>query len=343
MIMRFAWVSWKPPDLSPEAELQFAQAMSAVGKAPFIKRFWGLSPRELPPSENSFFETHAAGLIYVGLILAGFFLLDGNSPPPKKGSGGDALTLFVAVGWLGTIIFYGSMVVAAGRYATWLTGIERKYRIPPNQAPPPQNQTADDNAFYEAVAREIEQGQLDKVIWTRAVANSAGDDKLARSLYVRYRAEALQEAHSQRTRAEHEAQVLARERQKFQERQAKEAADRNQAEANQKGCGIAVLVVIGFFVLIAVINGISDSSSQPSSSYSPPSPPRTPPTPSIADRRADLARRFTALDAEYRELSARRASLDPNDQEQIAAFNRAAADYTRRTQEARAEKARLDQ
>lgn len=338
--MRFTWVSWKPPKLSPEAELQLAQAMNTVGKAPFIKRFWGLRPRELPPSEDSFFETHAAGLIYLALILVGFFFLDWNSPTPKKGSGGEVLMWLVAAGWLGAIVFYGSMVVAAGRYATWLASIERKYRIAPNQAPPLTKQTADNNAFYEVVAREIEQGQLDKVNWTRAVANSAGDDKLAKSLYVRYRAQALQEAHSQRARAEHEAQVLARERQK---RQAMEAAARAQAEQNKKGCGIALLIVIGFVAFAAIIDGISNKSSQSPTTYQPPRPPQPPPTPSNAERRATLTQTFIALDTEYRALSARRATLDPNNTNQIAAFNRDAADYTRRMQEARAEKARLDQ
>lgn len=341
--MRFAWVSWKPPDLSPEAELQFAQTMRAIGKAPFLKRFLGLSSHELPPSENSFFKTHAFGLIYIGLILAGFIFLDASGPLPKKGSGGEALVLFVAIGWLGAIIFYASMLVAAGRYARWLASIERKYRTPLPPVPPPTNQPVDDNAFYEVVAREIDQGQLDKVIWTRAVANSAGDDKLAKSLYVRYRAQALQKTYSQRVSAEHEALVLAREQQKFQERRAKEEAARNQSEEDQKGCSTTLLVIIGFFILLGIINAISDGSSRSSPSAGSASPTPPPTTPSIVERRTVLARKFTELEAEYRALAARRASLDPNDSQQIAAFNRDAANYTRRTQAARAEKSRLEQ
>jgi hypothetical protein len=340
--MRFAWVSWKPPDLAPESELQLSQAISTFGKAPFIKRFWGFSARELPPSESSFFETHAAGLIYIGLIIAGFLFLDGNAPPPQKGSGGGALVLFVAVGWLGAIIFYGSMIVAAGRYAAWLTSIERKYRLP--TATPPRGNTApDDNVFYEVVAGELDQKRIDKALWTRAEANSAGDDKLAKSLYIRYRAQALQDGQAQKARAEHEAQVLERERQKAQERQIKEAADRKAAEERSKGCGIAFLVCIGIFILFAVIASIGGGQSQPTApTYSPP-PPRPPPTPSLAERQAAINRTFADLDTEYRALAARRASLAPNDSAQLAAFNRDAADYTRRVQQARAEKARLEQ
>lgn len=200
-MMRFAWVSWKPPDLAPESELQLAQTMSAIGKTPFIKRFWGFSARELPPSEDSFFGTHAAGLFYVGLIIAGFLFLDWSGPPPQKGSGGGALMLFVAAGWLGAIIFYCSMIVAAGRYAAWLTSIERRCRLP-TATPPSGNAASDDNAFYGVVAGELDQDRIDKVLWSRAVANSAGDDKLAKSLYIRYRAQSLQDAQTQQARTQ---------------------------------------------------------------------------------------------------------------------------------------------
>ncbi len=337
--MSFAWVSWEPPELSPEAELQLAHVMSAIGKVPFIKRFWGLNPRELPPSEESFFERHAAGLIYLGLILAGFVFLDWNGPAPPKGSGSEPLMIFVAVGWLGAIIFYGSMLVAASRYATWLGNIERKYCVPRHQTPPPKDEAGDDNAYYATVAREIEHGHLDKVIWTRAVANSAGDDNLAKSLYIRYRAQALQEAHLQQARSKHETQVLARER---EERQQKEAAARKRDEESQEGCVVAFLVCIGLVFFVAIMFNISESTSQPSGAMARRSP-KPPSTPSFSERKAMLARRFTELDAEYRVLLARRANLNLNDPERIAAFNRDATKYTRRAQEARDEKARLEQ
>ena len=325
--------------MSPEAELQLAKEIGAIGKTPFIKQFLGFSPRELPPSKDSFFETHAAGLVYLGLIIAGFMFLDWHATPIKKGSDDNALILFVSIGWLGAIIFYGSMLVVAGRYATWLTSIESKYRISLKQAPLPQNFPIDDNAFYEVVAGEIEQGQIDKVIWTRAIANSAGDDSLAKSLYVRYRVQVLQEA----SRAEHEAQILAQEHQR---RQAEEAAAREQAENNKTGCGIALLVVIGIFIigifiLMGVCNPLLDVPSNPSSTYTASTAPQ--PTPSPAAQIIILERKFTELDAEYRALSVRRVKLDANDPEQFAAFNRDAADYTIRIQKAHAMQSQLDQ
>lgn len=322
MIMRFAWLSWKPPDISPEAELKLAQTLAAHGQGRFISSFLGLS-------DSRFSEVHGTGLVYLGgTVVFAFFA-----------------PVVAALFGIGFVIYYLSLPVALSRYVAWLTRIERKYRLPPTAAPPGPSASPDDNPFYEAVAREIDQQRIDKVLWTRAVANSAGDDKLAKSLYIRYRAQALLSAHTQQAREQHEARVLERERQTQQERQAQEAAARKQVEERQQGCLIVFAVIIGIVILFVVIGSIGGTSqSQPASSTDvAPANPRS----AIAKRRvatrAALEKRFADLQTEYDALAARRAALDSSKFDELGAFNRDAADYTRRVTEARAEKARLDQ
>src|SRR4051794_9533949 len=123
MIARFCWVSWSPPTLTSEEERSIAQAVHSFGVGSFVSRFAGLSSRELPSGgfhARTFLGIHAPGLIYIALILCGFMFLDMNAPPPQKGSSGGVLVMLCAVGWLGVIIFYASMVFVSCRYAAWL-------------------------------------------------------------------------------------------------------------------------------------------------------------------------------------------------------------------------------
>jgi hypothetical protein len=53
---------------------------------------------------------------------------------------------------------------------------------------------ASDDAFYEAVAAEIEGGRIDKALWTKAFSHSGGTEAATKSLYVRYRVEQLVES-----------------------------------------------------------------------------------------------------------------------------------------------------
>ena len=340
MIMHFAWVSWKAPDLAPDSELNLAKAISAYGKTPLVKRFLGLSPSELPPSKEPFFETHAAGLIYLGVFLACFTFGDWDAPPPKKASFGSASQFVGILSLFGAAVFYGSMAIAVGRYTAWLASIERKYFISRRPTSSPASARPEDNGFYEMVADEISEGRVDKVAWTRAVANSAGDENLAMSLYVRYRVQALQEAHTEQARAAHEAQVQGWERQRFHEREAREAAAREQAEEDRKTFWVVVTFVILIFAIMkAAIDSHSESSSLPAAVV--PQMPQLAQKTTLADRKAAADKMLSDLDTEYRVLVSRRSSLDPSDSEKVAAFNRDAADYTRRTQLARAEKALL--
>jgi hypothetical protein len=47
--------------------------------------------------------------------------------------------------------------------------------------------------FFDAVATELERGYLDRGLWTKAFADSEGDDARARAMYIRARAGQLQQ------------------------------------------------------------------------------------------------------------------------------------------------------
>ena len=47
------------------------------------------------------------------------------------------------------------------------------------------------DAFDAAVADEIAKGHLDRILWTKAFANSGGTESATKSLYVRYRVQQL--------------------------------------------------------------------------------------------------------------------------------------------------------
>lgn len=111
-----------------------AKAVRSYGVGTFVRRFLGLSSRDLPDDgfhARTFFETHAAGLMYVALVVCGFLFFEKNAPLPDKDSAASVLPLFVAIGWLGAIVFYGSMFIATCRYAAWLSRIARQYTPEP--------------------------------------------------------------------------------------------------------------------------------------------------------------------------------------------------------------------
>ena len=84
----------------------------------------------------------APGLVYLMLILVGCLFSDMNAPSIQvQGSG--ILVFLVAVGWLGVITFYGSMLVATCRYSHWLAGLSRKgVSSSPNEQSPVARQTS---------------------------------------------------------------------------------------------------------------------------------------------------------------------------------------------------------
>ena len=70
-----------------------------------------------------------------------------------------------------------------------------------------------EEAFYDLVATEIQQGQLKPGLWTKAFADANGDQTKARVLYIRQRVAQLEQEAVQAAR-------LQREQQKEQARQA---------------------------------------------------------------------------------------------------------------------------
>lgn len=360
MIMRFAWVSWNPPASDPQSEFQIAQTISSVGKAPLIWLFCGIPSAELPDRKASFFATHAAGLFYFALILIGMFNLDQDQKPhvrdsiypnfesysaPKRGSRVSAVELLSAWGWIGGGIFYGSMVIAAVKYSSWLTTVEGKFHLPRRQNPTSANSHAEDSEFYKIVADEIDNGQLDRVSWTRAVANSGGDPLLAKSLYIRCRVQLLNDARAEQERAAQcarEAEILRAEQAKHQQRQAREAAASNESGpfglvAAFTFCAFAIVfMVVQLGALTRDERERSTASTLHATPTSTPAPKEKPTAvPSGIDETVQLERVFIELEKEYQALLARRASLTLSNPEEVHAFNRAAADYTRKVQEAR--------
>jgi hypothetical protein len=52
---------------------------------------------------------------------------------------------------------------------------------------------ADDEVLYEFVLNEIETGILAKGLWSKALANSGGDDANAKSIYMKYRVQSIKD------------------------------------------------------------------------------------------------------------------------------------------------------
>ena len=74
-------------------------------------------------------------------------------------------------------------------YAQYSLGIQSRARWP--QFALSQYKMAVHDAYYKAVAEEISRRHIDKATWTRAFAESGGNQAVAKSLYCRYRAEQL--------------------------------------------------------------------------------------------------------------------------------------------------------
>ena len=86
---------------------------------------------------------------------------------------------------------------------------------------------AGDDKFYEEVARELQEKPMSPGLWTKAFAETGGDDAKARALYIKYRVAQLSEASQQQLE---EAQ-LSKQRQEKQKRAATNAAKEQQIAA----------------------------------------------------------------------------------------------------------------
>lgn len=156
MIARFFWFSWSPPKLDPSEQRFLAEAVRSHGAGIFVRGFLGLRSRDLPDGRfhsARFLETHTPGLIYLALIICGFLFAGKGMPAPSKDSAASVLVFFVAVGWLGAILFYSSLLIATGRYAAWLSAVARRYSPEPEpfhvQPDPPASAVTEPHAQQE--------------------------------------------------------------------------------------------------------------------------------------------------------------------------------------------------
>lgn len=254
-----------------------------------------------------------------------------------------------------------------------------------------------DESSYAMVAEEIPSGRIDRTLWTKAFAQSGGEETATKSLYCRLRAEQLHDAKVQQKRSAQISHSKTHGKQvgfgllaffvgvgltgvsysatkpgghyiatfgliigglsafckglwgllktPFVETTAVDHSTRQSSpvtksvaggatataaspqagkkEESQTGC----LILAGVGLLILILSALGGNS--------PRSPPATTNTAPVAvvestppDQRAELVQKLTDLDSEYRSLSARRAALDVNNRDQVALFNRDAADYT---------------
>lgn len=74
--------------------------------------------------------------------------------------------------------------------------------------------------FYDAVAAEIQQGQLKPGLWTKAFADANGDQTKARVIYIRERVTQLQHEALEAIRNQQESQRRTKEQQEAQEQMA---------------------------------------------------------------------------------------------------------------------------
>lgn len=91
----------------------------------------------------------------------------------------------------------------------------------------------DDEVFYEAVANELEQGNLHKGLWTKALTLAAGSEVAARPLYVAMRVEQLKREDAEEVR------------------KAREQAQHRVAV----GCLVVLLVIFAAIVLVGIVFG----------------------------------------------------------------------------------------
>jgi hypothetical protein len=112
---------------------------------------------------------------------------------------------------------------------------------------------------------------------------------------------------------------------------AKASCETKGTESDPVGCLIIAVASIAIVAALVFAKSHPPTPAVPTSA-----------TPSLAERSAAINKTFADLEIEYRALNARRSALDQKNPTQLATFNRDAADYTRRVQLARDEKARLD-
>ena len=107
------WIRWSKPKLSAADEQELAAMIRGTGVWPFIASFVGLNSARRGIQARSFVEVHRSGFIFLIITVVG---LVGFFPA-------------AVLGLLGLVVFYVSMLVAAGRYGFWLQGLSRRHPV----------------------------------------------------------------------------------------------------------------------------------------------------------------------------------------------------------------------
>ena len=89
---------------------------------------------------------------------------------------------------------------------------------------------AEEEAAYEAVAEEIDQGIRRQGLWAKAIAEAEGSEELARAIYIRLRVQSLMDERFQQEEGLRRAEKLQREQRDAAlqlEQEQRDAAKRN--------------------------------------------------------------------------------------------------------------------
>lgn len=140
----------------------------------------------------------------IAIAIGGYFLV--VSDADVESMVGVSATGILTLGAISTAITYGLLTYFKGQLAN-----QRVFESSPvyGASPlsiaaghnttnsehirnePSTNLSADDDAFYERVAEELDEGNTDRGLWTRLYAECDGDEKKTRVLYIKRRVQTL--------------------------------------------------------------------------------------------------------------------------------------------------------
>jgi len=162
----------------------------------YVLVWLAIRPKESRKMNSSFFW-HSCGIAATVLGSAIFRIIAmvtfaGRSAYEPTAEGGVA----------GFYMLIVPAIVAAG-YITWLKNrtkygavvpieVDFTKTVPPvNYSSIPLQTVIDEERVYAEIAQELETGIVDKGLWTRLFAESGGDDKQTKVLYIKQRSERL--------------------------------------------------------------------------------------------------------------------------------------------------------
>jgi len=95
-----------------------------------------------------------------------------------------------------------------------------------------------EEAAYEQVSKELEEGKIRQGLWTKALAESNGDKNRTESLYIRYRVQSLLDE----ARLMYEAQI------------AESVAQKKKSQKEKRGKLVEKTVDVGVRILIVILS-----------------------------------------------------------------------------------------